>query len=68
MRVWGALLWSYHVNHTHMDDTTHKQPPPQLYDGAIYLHQGESYLVTDVDLTQRIATLKRQDVTYYTQV
>lgn len=40
----------------------------QLYEGAIYLHQGESHLVTDVDLAQRIATLRRQDVTYYTQV
>lgn len=44
------------------------QPIQQLYDGAIYLHQGESYLVTDMDLAQRVAMLKRQDVTYYTQV
>lgn len=42
--------------------------PQQLYDGAVYLHQGEGYLVTDLDLAQRTATLRRQDTTYYTQV
>lgn len=40
----------------------------QLYEGSVYLHQGEGYLVTNLDVTQRTATLRRQDTTYYTQV
>lgn len=46
---------------------THMSPTRQLYDGSVYLHQGEGYLVTDLDVTQRTATLRRQDTTFYTQ-
>ncbi len=39
----------------------------QVHPGAIYLHQGESYLVTELDLASRTAYAVTTDVTYYTQ-
>jgi len=39
----------------------------QIHPGAIYLHQGESYLVTDLDLTSRTAYAEPTTASYYTQ-
>jgi len=39
----------------------------QIYPGAIYLHQGESYLVTKLDLTSRTAYATPTTASYYTQ-
>jgi len=39
---------------------------PIVHPGAVYMHRGETYLVIDLDLDRNIATLKRQDVNYYT--
>jgi len=39
----------------------------QIYPGAIYLHQGESYLVTELDLTSRTAYATPTTASYYTQ-
>jgi DEAD/DEAH box helicase domain-containing protein len=39
----------------------------QVHPGAIYLHQGESYLVQELDLENRVAIVAPTDVTYYTQ-
>jgi DEAD/DEAH box helicase domain-containing protein len=39
----------------------------QIHPGAIYLHQGESYLVSELDLERRVAMVVPTDVTYYTQ-
>ncbi|MDP6546159.1 MAG: DEAD/DEAH box helicase [Phycisphaerae bacterium] len=39
---------------------------PIVHPGAVYMHRGETYLVLDLDLDRNIATLKRQDVNYYT--
>ncbi|HET6781853.1 MAG TPA: Zn-binding domain-containing protein, partial [bacterium] len=39
----------------------------QVHPGAIYLHQGESYLVQRLDLEQRIASVGATDADYYTQ-
>jgi DEAD/DEAH box helicase domain-containing protein len=39
----------------------------QVHPGAIYLHQGESYLITELDLAQRIAWAESRPVDYYTQ-
>ena len=41
--------------------------PYRVHPGAIYLHQGESYLVTDLDLQAQVAYLRPVDVDYYTQ-
>ncbi|MFC2034327.1 DEAD/DEAH box helicase [Chloroflexota bacterium] len=39
----------------------------QIHPGAIYLHQGESYLVTDLDFVSRTANARQTDANYYTQ-
>ncbi len=39
----------------------------QVHPGAIYLHQGESYLITELDLTRHIAWAEPRSVDYYTQ-
>jgi DEAD/DEAH box helicase domain-containing protein len=39
----------------------------QAHPGAVYLHQGDSYLVEDLDVTARTATVRRAEVGYYTQ-
>ncbi len=39
----------------------------QVHPGAIYLHQGESYLITGLDLARRIAWAELRPVDYYTQ-
>jgi DEAD/DEAH box helicase domain-containing protein len=39
----------------------------QIHPGAVYLHQGESYLVQDLDLENRVAIVVPTDVNYYTQ-
>jgi DEAD/DEAH box helicase domain-containing protein len=39
----------------------------QVYPGAIYLHQGESFLITALDLARRIAWAEPKSIDYYTQ-
>jgi DEAD/DEAH box helicase domain-containing protein len=39
----------------------------QIHAGAIYLHQGESYLVTELDLGNHIAYVEPTTLPYYTQ-
>lgn len=39
----------------------------ELHPGAIHLHQGEPYLVTQLDIEQRRALARPADVRYYTQ-
>jgi len=39
----------------------------QIHPGAIYLHQGEPYLVTKLDLNTHVAYVELTDVPYYTQ-
>jgi len=39
----------------------------QIFPGAIYLHQGESYLVEELDLAARTARARPVTVNYYTQ-
>ena len=36
--------------------------------GAVYLHQGEAYLITDLDIESHTAYASRKDVPYYTEV
>lgn len=39
----------------------------QIHPGAIYLHQGESYLITELDLARHTAAATLTSVNYYTQ-
>ncbi len=40
---------------------------PILHPGAIYLHQGDTYQVLELDLDRNIARVQRVEVDYYTQ-
>ncbi len=40
----------------------------RCYEGAIYLHQGESYLVKKLDLGEGVAYVQPVEVDYYTEV
>jgi DEAD/DEAH box helicase domain-containing protein len=39
----------------------------RIHSGALYLHQGDSYLVTELDLARRVAYARPVEVDYYTQ-
>lgn len=39
----------------------------QVYEGAVYMHQGKTYLVKDLDLTTKIASCQKADLKYYTK-
>ncbi|HUU23797.1 MAG TPA: Zn-binding domain-containing protein, partial [Phycisphaerae bacterium] len=41
--------------------------PPILHPEAIYMHRGDTYRVLQLDLEKNIATVKREEVDYYTQ-
>jgi len=41
--------------------------PELVYPEAVYLHDGETYLVRDLDLDQKIAVVEKREVDYYTQ-
>ncbi|MBS3761799.1 MAG: DEAD/DEAH box helicase [Planctomycetes bacterium] len=41
--------------------------PPLVHPDAIYLHNGETWRVLDLDMERNIATVRRVDVDYYTQ-
>jgi len=41
--------------------------PFQIHPGAIYLHQGDPYLVIELDLVAHVAYVEPADVPYYTQ-
>jgi DEAD/DEAH box helicase domain-containing protein len=41
--------------------------PELVYPEAVYLHEGETYVVRALDVEQKIATVERQEVDYYTQ-
>ncbi|CAN1796234.1 Uncharacterized ATP-dependent helicase YprA [Linum perenne] len=40
----------------------------QVYDGAIYMNQGKSYLVKKLDISERIAWCQQAHVDYYTRI
>jgi DEAD/DEAH box helicase domain-containing protein len=40
---------------------------PLLHPEAIYMHRGDTYRVLNLDLERNIATVKREEVDYYTQ-
>ncbi len=41
--------------------------PELVYPGAIYLHEGESYQVRELDWAGKVARVKRSETDYYTQ-
>ncbi len=41
--------------------------PELIYPEAIYLHEGDTWFVRDLDLQQKVAAVERREVDYYTQ-
>jgi DEAD/DEAH box helicase domain-containing protein len=41
--------------------------PPILHPEAIYMHRGDTYRVLALDLDKNVATVRREEVDYYTQ-
>ncbi|KAK1296134.1 hypothetical protein QJS10_CPB15g01624 [Acorus calamus] len=39
----------------------------QVYEGAVYLHQGTTYLVHKLDLSEKVASCQKADLKYYTK-
>ncbi|CAI0556569.1 unnamed protein product [Linum tenue] len=39
----------------------------QVYEGAVYLHQGKSYLVKELNISEKIAWCQQAHVNYYTK-
>jgi DEAD/DEAH box helicase domain-containing protein len=46
----------------------HAGAPRLVHDGAIYLHEGQSYVVEELDLAQSLAQVRAVEVDYYTDV
>lgn len=46
----------------------HGSAPRMLHDGAIYLHEGQSYVVERLDLDENVAHVRAVEVDYYTDV
>ncbi|MCE5328280.1 MAG: DEAD/DEAH box helicase [Planctomycetaceae bacterium] len=49
-----------------MGEVNRFDAPPILHPGAIYMHLGQTYRVTDLDLDRNVATVKAVEVDYYT--
>jgi len=54
-------------NYRLMEELEETTAPLRVYPGAIYLHQGESYLITRLDLDMGVAYASPVDVDYYTE-
>lgn len=39
----------------------------QVYEGAVYMHQGKTYLVKKLDLSNKTAMCEEADLKYYTR-
>ena len=55
------------VNHTVIANVDAISAPELVYPEAVYLHNGETYLVRELDLTGKVAYVERRETDYYTQ-
>ncbi|GAB4542317.1 MAG: DEAD/DEAH box helicase [Anaerolineae bacterium] len=62
-----VLLLDETANLRQLEEIDPATAPARAHPGAIYLHQGESYLVTDLDLENGRALLRPAQADYYTQ-
>jgi len=61
-----VILLDQSQNLRRLEEVDSVTAPARVHPGAIYLHQGESYLVTELDLDQGRALLRPARVDYYT--
>ena len=50
-----------------LGETERASAPARVHVGAVYMHQGETYLVTELDWEQGVARARKSDVDYYTR-
>ena len=62
-----VVLLDETANMRQLEEIDSATAPARAHPGAIYLHQGESYLVTTLDLEKGHALLRPARVDYYTQ-
>ncbi|HEX5470438.1 MAG TPA: DEAD/DEAH box helicase [Lacipirellulaceae bacterium] len=55
------------VGHTVIANVDAISAPELVYPEAVYLHNGETYLVRELDLAGKIAYVERRETDYYTQ-
>jgi DEAD/DEAH box helicase domain-containing protein len=53
-------------NHRTLEEIEASSAPQRVHPGAVYLHQGESYLVTRFDAEMGFAVVRPAEVDYYT--
>jgi DEAD/DEAH box helicase domain-containing protein len=63
----SVVLFDETANSRHLEEIDSATAPARAHPGAIYLHQGESYLVTSLDLEKGQALLRPAQADYYTQ-
>jgi DEAD/DEAH box helicase domain-containing protein len=54
-------------NHRTLEEIETSTAAQRVHLGAVYLHQGESFLVTHFDASQGVAVVRPTEVDYYTQ-
>lgn len=55
------------TNHTVIANVDSISAPELVYPEAVYLHNGETYLVRELDLNGKVAYVERREIDYYTQ-
>ncbi len=55
------------IEHTVIANVDAISAPELVYPEAVYLHNGETYLVRDLDLNGKVAYVERRETDYYTQ-
>jgi DEAD/DEAH box helicase domain-containing protein len=61
LQVWDGEEWMT------IGQVDHASAHWMVHPGAVYLHEGQAYLVEKLDMAQHIARLRTADVDYYTQ-
>jgi len=65
--VAGLAPNSDSTNHTVIANVDSISAPELVYPEAVYLHNGETFLVRELDLNGKIAYVERRETDYYTQ-
>jgi DEAD/DEAH box helicase domain-containing protein len=63
----GRTAESIPTDHEVLANVDAISAPELIYPEAVYLHDGQSYLVRELDLQGRIAYVERRETDYYTQ-
>ena len=62
-----ATAYGLQPNSTILANVDAISAPELVYPEAVYLHNGETYLVRELDLNSKIAYVERRETDYYTQ-